>query len=187
MKEAINEWRAKGIQEFERLVRTEQVWFFQSPILPIFSVYFQDELIKELCNNDTQQTTASSSQSNQQAAKSVHCRFCDTFLCKGSSLRLQGTTVVCVGPAFEQLVKPPKTAGGNKDSIIKIDIQIFVLAKFVCPNSACHRELGGVVLLLRNTPAYALQITAVKFFMNDEKEPRLFKKWSLYQGYMKPL
>jgi hypothetical protein len=25
MKEAINEWRAKGIQEFERLVRTEQV------------------------------------------------------------------------------------------------------------------------------------------------------------------
>ena len=62
-----------------------------------------------------------------------------------------------------------------------------LLAKFVCPNPTCHRELGVVILLLRNTPAYALQITAVKFFFKGEKEPRLYKKWSLYQGYLEPL
>jgi hypothetical protein len=50
-------------------------------------------------------------QSNQPAAKTIHCRFCDTYLCKGSQLRLQGTTIVCADSAFEHLVKPPKTVG----------------------------------------------------------------------------
>jgi len=154
MKQAIDEWRTKITEEFKELVLNEQ-----------------DELIKELCKNDAQPTASSSSHSNQETAKRIHCRFCDTYLCKGSSLRLQGTTVVCVDSAFEQLVKPPKSAG----------------AKFVCPNSTCHRELGIVILLHRNVPAYALQITSLKFFINNEKEPRLFKKWSLYQGYMEPL
>jgi hypothetical protein len=71
-----------------------------------------------------------------------------------------------------------------ENSIFK---KILFLAKFVCPNSTCHRELGGVILLSRNIPAYALQITALKFFMNGEKEPHLFKKWSLYQGHMEAL
>ncbi len=103
-------------------------------------------------------------------------------------MRLQGTTIVCIDSAFEQLVNPPKSAGGNGDSFFKIiHFKILFLAKFVCPNPTCHKELGGVILLSRNVPAYALQITALKFFMNDEKEPRLFKKWSQYEGYMEPL
>jgi hypothetical protein len=43
----------------------------------------------------------------------IHCRFCDTFICKGSQLRLQGTSVVCTDQSFEDLVKPPKTVGGK--------------------------------------------------------------------------
>lgn len=50
--------------------------------------------------------------SKTKAAKAIHCRFCDTYLCSGSSLRTQGTTIVCVDSKFEELVKPPKSAGG---------------------------------------------------------------------------
>ncbi|CAF2758274.1 unnamed protein product [Rotaria sp. Silwood2] len=154
MKEAINDWRERGPNEFRMLVLKEQ-----------------NELFKDILKNDTQQTTSKLSQSNQDTAKEIRCRFCDTHLCKGSSLRLQGTTVICVDPAFELLVKPPKT----------------VAEKFVCPNKTCHKELGGVILLPRYTPGYALQITSLKFLIGDEKTPRLFKKWSQYQGYIEPL
>ena len=50
---------------------------------------------------------------SEPSAKEIRCRFCDKLLCKGSSLRRQGTTVVCKDPAFERLVNPPKTNGGN--------------------------------------------------------------------------
>jgi hypothetical protein len=62
-----------------------------------------------------------------------------------------------------------------------------ILAKFICPNTTCHRELGVVVLLSRSVPAYALHITSLKFFMNGDDNPRLFKKWSQYQGDMELL
>lgn len=61
------------------------------------------------------------------------------------------------------------------------------LEKFNCPNTACHRELGVVILLSRNTPAYALQITSLKFLMNDLEQAQLYKKWSLYPGHIKSL
>ncbi|CAF1045185.1 unnamed protein product [Rotaria sordida] len=150
MTQAIDEWRQRGVVEFRKLLFKEQ-----------------DDLLK----NNTQQTTSKFSQSNQETAKEIHCRFCDTYLCKGSSLRLQGTTVICVDPTFEQRVKPPKSLG----------------ERFVCPNKTCHKELGGVILLSRNTPGYALQITSLKFLIDDEQTPRLFKKWSQYQGHMEPL
>jgi hypothetical protein len=61
------------------------------------------------------------------------------------------------------------------------------LAKFVCPNSACHKELGAVIILNRNNPGYALQIAALKFLYANEKEAQIVKKWSLYRGTIKPL
>ena len=67
------------------------------------------------------------------------------------------------------------------------EVNTFLAAKFLCPNPTCQRELGGVILLSRNEPAYALQITSLKFVMNSIEEPRLFKKWSLYQGYIEQL
>ncbi|CAF0876492.1 unnamed protein product [Adineta steineri] len=153
MKEAIDEWRRRGIDEFRTLVNKEQ-----------------EDLIKELCKSDSQSGATNSSQNYQKPAKEIHCRFCDTYLCKGSSLRLQGSTIVCVDSEFERLVNPRNSAG----------------EKFNCPNKTCHKELGVVVLLSRNSPAYALHITALKFFMNDKNEPVLFKKWSQYHGFMKP-
>ncbi|CAF3376015.1 unnamed protein product [Rotaria socialis] len=154
MKQAITEWREKGIQEFRTLVQKEQT-----------------DLLKNLSTNGPQPTALGASQPNKETAKTIHCRFCDTFLCRGSSLRLQGTTIVCLDPAFEKLVNPPKSAG----------------EKVVCPNRTCHRELGAVILLSRNAPGYALQISSLKFFIGNEMLPRLFKKWSQYQGYMQPL
>ncbi|CAF1036493.1 unnamed protein product [Adineta steineri] len=153
MKEAIDEWRRRGIAEFRKLVHKEQ-----------------DDLIKELCKSDSQSGAINSSQNHQKPAKEIRCRFCDTYLCKGSSLRLQGSTIVCVDSEFERLVNPSNSAG----------------EKFNCPNKTCHKELGVVVLLSRNSPAYALHITALKFFMNDKNEPVLLKKWSQYHGFMKP-
>ncbi len=101
---------------------------------------------------------------------------------------MQGTTIVCADSAFEQLVKPPKTVGGKSNILtIEISFKISFLAKFICPNSTCHRELGVVILLQRNVFGYVLQITALKFIFNSEKEPRFFKKWSLYQGHIEPL
>ncbi|UJR31193.1 hypothetical protein I4U23_018699 [Adineta vaga] len=156
MKAAIDEWYKRGILEFRILVEKKQT-----------------EIIEELCKNDTQSpiTPDNKSQNNQATAREIRCRFCDKYLCNGSSLRYQGTTVICKDPAFEQLVNLPKSPG----------------AKFVCPNPTCQRELGGVILLSRNDPAYALQITALKFIANQSKEPCLYKKWSQYQGYIKPL
>ncbi|CAF1411589.1 unnamed protein product [Rotaria sp. Silwood1] len=154
MKQAINDWRERGITEFRKLVIKEQ-----------------DELIEDLFKNDMQQTPSKLSLSNQETAKEIHCRFCDIYLCKGSSLRLQGTTVICVDPTFEQFVKPPKA----------------LAEKVVCPNKACHKELGTVILLSRNVPGYALHITSLKFLVGDEETPRLFKKWSQYHGYLEPL
>ena len=61
------------------------------------------------------------------------------------------------------------------------------LAKFLCPNTTCHRELGGMILLSRNIFACVFQISALKFFFKGEIEPRLFKKWSLYPGHMETL
>ena len=54
-----------------------------------------------------------SSLSSTQTAQEIRCRYCDMYLCEGSKLRRQGTTVVCSDPAFEQLVRPQQSPGGN--------------------------------------------------------------------------
>lgn len=59
--------------------------------------------------------------------------------------------------------------------------------KVLCPNPTCHKELGIVILLSRGAPASALHITSLKFLIDKEDTPRLFKKWSQYQGHIESL
>ena len=61
-------------------------------------------------------------------AARVHCRFCNAFLCAGSSLKSQGTTIVCADAEFERLVKPPKIVGGKRN--IRILLSLVVIRSF---------------------------------------------------------
>ena len=75
----------------------------------------KDEFLLELCKSGGSRLAPSSPDvANGPAAAKVHCRLCDAFLCAGSSLKRQGSTIVCVGAQFELLVKPSKIAGGKK-------------------------------------------------------------------------
>ena len=76
--------------------------------------------MKILCNNDRVQSPITTSPSNAQTAQTIKCRYCDQFLCEGSRLRLQGTTIVCADAAFEKLINPPKTAGGKSSSFCQV-------------------------------------------------------------------
>lgn len=78
-----------------------------------FFPYSQHQLWKVLPSTSSQPTTPELATFHADTAKEIRCRYCDKPLCKGSSLRRQGTTVVCFDSLFEQLVKPPKSTGGN--------------------------------------------------------------------------
>ena len=75
----------------------------------------KDDLLIALCKSGGSRLAPSNPDvAYGPVAAKVHCRFCDAFLCTGSSLKRQGSTIVCVGAQFELLVKPSKIAGGKK-------------------------------------------------------------------------
>lgn len=182
MKRALQEWRQTDPKIFRKLVKKEQVILnitFQWIEFVLFSK--QEEIYTTTPISNTSTPTSPIFPTKKSSAKNIHCRYCNEYLCAGTNLRLQGSTVVCVDPYFESHVKPPQTRDSNIVFYLHSSFEfVSIIGKIICPQATCQREIGNVIILQKTQPGYVLQITALKFYFYGEVEPQIFKKWGLY-------
>jgi hypothetical protein len=62
---------------------------------------------------EANKTDAKTLENTASLLEQILCRKCDRFICQASSLKRQGSTIICKDTKFPELVKPAHTIGGR--------------------------------------------------------------------------